>query len=102
MDDSVRTLRNNFYLGHFSKVIDEVKEFGDETPPQMAFYFRAFLQTEPEEVFNNVNDRSSTVSIQPLIMLHLQPYYLIIYLLIYSCVSLGLASYQTLGHLQNC
>lgn len=60
MDESVRTLRNNYYLGHYQKVIDEVKEFSSETPAQMAFYYRALLQTSPDEVFKNINDRAPT------------------------------------------
>jgi len=60
MDDSVRTLRNNYYLGHYQKVIDEVKEFSSETPAQMAFYYRALLQLRPEEVFQNIDDRAPT------------------------------------------
>lgn len=59
MDDSVRTLRNNFYLGHFGKVMDEVKEFGDETPAQLSFYYRAALEVKPNEI-TKINDRSPT------------------------------------------
>lgn len=60
MDDSVRTLRNNYYLGHYQKVIDEVKEFSSEGPVEMSFYYRALLQLKPEEVFKNITDRGPT------------------------------------------
>lgn len=60
MDDSVRTLRNNYYLGHYQKVIDEVKEFSSEGPAEMAYYYKALLQLKPDQVFSNINDRAPT------------------------------------------
>lgn len=58
--EETRTLRNNFYLGHYKKVIEEVKGFSSESPAELSFYYRALLQTDPSQVFKNVTDRSPT------------------------------------------
>jgi len=58
--EETRTLRNNYYLGHYGKVIDEVKGFSSESPAELAFYYRALLETNPALVFKNITDRSPT------------------------------------------
>lgn len=57
MDDNLRSLRNNFYLGHYDKVIEEAQ---DGNAAEKVYYYRALLEKEPKAIFKQVANNSPT------------------------------------------
>jgi len=57
-DNNTRALRNNFYLGLYDNVIEEAK--GSSSNADKVFYYRALLQTDPKQVFKEVDQSSPT------------------------------------------
>lgn len=53
----IRSLRNSFYMGLYSTVLKEANN--SDSVGARVFYFRALLQSNPSEIFKQVNERSS-------------------------------------------
>lgn len=57
-DNNTRALRNSFYLGLYNNVIEEAK--GSSSNADKVFYYRALLETNPKQVFSEVDASSPT------------------------------------------
>ena len=61
MEDNLRSLRFNFYVGNFEKVIEDTK--GSSSNDEITWYLRALLETDPKKLLKTVTDSSPTVPI---------------------------------------
>lgn len=57
-DEEARSLRNFFVTGLYENVINEAESSSD--PASRVYYFRALLETDPEQVFKEINDSAPT------------------------------------------
>jgi len=63
MEDSLRSIRNNFYLGFYETCMSEAKTLGKNKELSDAadvYYYRALLEQNPEEVGKSIPKKAST------------------------------------------